>query len=294
MRIVSYCLPISVLVLLAVLGLQAGTCCSLVDPFVGTSGNGHTTPAATVPFGMVQAGPDTGNGDWHHCSGYRFEETTLCGFSQTHLSGTGGADLGDFLVKPFAGDNPLTVAKMDKATERAEPGYYTVTAGGVRTEIAAARCYAVYRFVFPQETVRRILFDNTWTLNADGKAPVELIEKMHFTPDADQRRFTACHRVNGWARGRDIYCAAEFSVPWTKMTLVGDGRYVFEFAEREFELRIALSRTDEERARRNLGAADFMTVRNDARAEWESLLSRVEAKGARDELVNLSYENKSQ
>ena len=32
-----------------------------VDPFVGTSANGHTTPAAAYPFGMVQPGPDTGH-----------------------------------------------------------------------------------------------------------------------------------------------------------------------------------------------------------------------------------------
>ena len=268
-----------------------------VDPFVGTSGNGHTTPAAARPFGMVQAGPDTGNGDWHHCSGYRFEEATLRGFSQTHLSGTGGADLGDFRLLPFCGapggralpsrEEPPEALPMDKATERAEPGYYAVTAGGIRTEIAAARRYAVYRFAFPEGAVPRVLFDNAWTLNADGKTPADLIGKMRFAPDANRCRFTAYHRANGWAKGRDVYCAAQFSVPWEELTHVSDGRVVFTFASREFELRIALSRTDEERARRNLGAADFAAVRDGARAEWESVLSRVEAKGTRDELVNL-------
>ena len=43
--------------------------CAFVDPFVGTAGTGHTFPSACVPFGLVQAGPDTGNGDWDHCSG---------------------------------------------------------------------------------------------------------------------------------------------------------------------------------------------------------------------------------
>ena len=35
-----------------------------VDLFIGTEGNGHVTPAACVPFGLVQAGPDTGV--WHY------------------------------------------------------------------------------------------------------------------------------------------------------------------------------------------------------------------------------------
>lgn len=30
-----------------------------VDPFIGTAGEGHTYPGATVPFGMVQLSPDT-------------------------------------------------------------------------------------------------------------------------------------------------------------------------------------------------------------------------------------------
>ena len=63
--------------------------CEFVDPFVGTSATGHTFPAACVPFGLVQAGPDTGNGNWDYCSGYQHGDKTILGFSQTHVSGTG-------------------------------------------------------------------------------------------------------------------------------------------------------------------------------------------------------------
>ncbi len=64
-----------------------------VDVFIGTGGHGHTFPGATVPFGMVQLSPDTGVGDWDHCSGYHISDTSIMGFSHTHLSGTGGAVL---------------------------------------------------------------------------------------------------------------------------------------------------------------------------------------------------------
>ena len=30
-----------------------------VNEFIGTGGHGHTHPGATLPFGMVQLGPDT-------------------------------------------------------------------------------------------------------------------------------------------------------------------------------------------------------------------------------------------
>ena len=89
------------------IGLVIGTLCASVafgdlaeyaDPFVGTAGTGHTTPAACVPFGMVQAGSDTGFGDWEHCSGYLYGDKKICGFTQTHLNGTGCPDLGDLRI----------------------------------------------------------------------------------------------------------------------------------------------------------------------------------------------------
>ena len=59
---------------------------SYVDPFVGTTATGHTTPAAAYPFGMVQAGPDTGNGKWAYCAwssytlnGVRFDRYLVAG-----------------------------------------------------------------------------------------------------------------------------------------------------------------------------------------------------------------------
>jgi len=60
-----------------------------VDLFLGTGGHGHVHPAATVPFGMVQVGPDNGVDGWDWCSGYHYSSTTIAGFSHTHLSGTG-------------------------------------------------------------------------------------------------------------------------------------------------------------------------------------------------------------
>ena len=36
----------------------------------------------------MQAGPDTGHGTWDYVSGYRYADTNIWGFSQTHLSGT--------------------------------------------------------------------------------------------------------------------------------------------------------------------------------------------------------------
>ena len=72
--------------------------------FIGTGDHGHTTPAATRPFGMVQLGPDTYNADWDACSGYHDKDRSIMGFSHTHLSGTGIGDLLDVLVMPCVGE----------------------------------------------------------------------------------------------------------------------------------------------------------------------------------------------
>ena len=53
-----------------------------VNPFVGAAENGHCFPGACVPFGMIQAGPETGNCSWAYCSGYQSADSTINGFSQ--------------------------------------------------------------------------------------------------------------------------------------------------------------------------------------------------------------------
>src|SRR5262249_38911235 len=80
-----------------------------VDPFIGTSGEGHTFPGAVAPFGMVQLSPDTDTSCvirdcYGHAAGYRYDDPTIQGFSHTHFSGAGHSDLGDILVMPVSGD----------------------------------------------------------------------------------------------------------------------------------------------------------------------------------------------
>ena len=99
---------------LFLLAVLLTVCCSrnlesYVDPFIGTGMHGHTYPGAARPFGMVQLSPETRTSGWDACAGYHYEDSTICGFSHTHLSGTGCSDLKDFLFYPsydieFRGD----------------------------------------------------------------------------------------------------------------------------------------------------------------------------------------------
>ena len=71
-----------------------------VDVMIGTKEMGHVFPGASSPFGMVQLSPDTDtipyavNGKYNgkvyrYCAGYQYSDSTIVGFSHTHLSGTG-------------------------------------------------------------------------------------------------------------------------------------------------------------------------------------------------------------
>ena len=134
-----------------------------VNPFIGTAYVGHTHPAAQLPFGMVQAGPDTGTDKWEHCSGYYNEDKSIIGFSHTHLSGTGCPDMGDIMLMPVVGDVSFDLgdendtstgyrSAFSHASEEAHPGYYKVRLDdyGVTAEMAATMRVGFHRYTYPQ------------------------------------------------------------------------------------------------------------------------------------------------
>ena len=95
-----------------------------VNPFIGTGGHGHTYPGAAAPFGFMQLSPDSRKEGWDGCGGYHDDDSTLFGFSHTHLSGTGVPDLADLLFLPFSGEKPNETVSFDKNKTIASPGYF--------------------------------------------------------------------------------------------------------------------------------------------------------------------------
>ena len=125
-----------------------------VDPFMCTSGeHGHTDPAAAVPFGMVKPAPDS---DPLGYSGYDFSARKVLGFSNTRFSGVGCQGVGGNLrILPFTlTKNTLKIPnslKLDKSSEIASPGYYSVVLGNkVHVELTATRQVAFHKYTFPK------------------------------------------------------------------------------------------------------------------------------------------------
>ena len=261
--------------------------CAFVDPFVGTAGTGHTFPSACVPFGLVQAGPDTGNGDWDHCSGYRYGDSSIFGFSQTHLNGTGCPDLGDVRILPFVSASVPTSVAYDKASESARPGYYTVTlAGSVKVEVSATERCAIYRIYYPKGARNRLLVDPRWCITRSNPASA-CIRFADVAPDG-KNGVSGKVVVNNWVK-RTYAFKMEFSRPFSS-----ERDLVFDFGSSQGEsllVKIALSALGGvSDAERNLAAEipgwDFDRVASAADAKWEKMLSRVAVEGSDDQKRN--------
>src|SRR5215210_2886954 len=128
------------------------------DPFVGTENGGNIVPGAQVPFGFVHVSPDT---ERPTTAGYNPFEN-IHGFSQTHVSGTGGASkYGNFLTTPHVGRLRVDNLGSPKAEEAASPGYYAVrlTRWDVKAELTATRLAAFHRYTFPASKLSHLLVE---------------------------------------------------------------------------------------------------------------------------------------
>ena len=132
---------------------------SEIDPMLGADKGGNVFVGPTLPFGMAKPGPDygdnEGNAGWE-ASG------DLNGFSQLHVSGTGGGPkYGNILVQPMMGKADPAHSPAPREEEHAEVGYYSVKlrGSGIRAEVTTARRTPVYRFTYPATGERTLLVD---------------------------------------------------------------------------------------------------------------------------------------
>jgi predicted alpha-1,2-mannosidase len=217
-------LSLAALIVASVSFAQAPDPLKLVDPLIGTGPEGHTFPGATAPFGMVQLSPDTQirpfKQSYKWAAGYRYEDTTILGFSHTHFSGAGHSDLGDVLLMPISGDSvPLEPGDIDKtqpgyrsrfshAEEHAEPGYYSVFLrdSGVHAELTATERVGEHRYTFSDGARRHVLLDLRSSIyNYPGKV---LWSRVRVRQDGT---VTGMRETRGWAPGRQLFFAIRFS-----------------------------------------------------------------------------------
>ncbi|WP_439945604.1 lectin [Streptomyces sp. BBFR109] len=125
---------------------------SLVNPFIGTSNAADDFPGADVPFGMVQWSPDTPSRP--DGGGYEYKDSSITGFSLTHIAGPGCGAAGDIPVLPTVGAVDVNATDaFQHSAESATAGSYKVGLGnGVTTELTATTRSGMARFTFPAST----------------------------------------------------------------------------------------------------------------------------------------------
>jgi predicted alpha-1,2-mannosidase len=284
-----------------------------VRPLVGTAGGGNTFPGTSAPFGMVQFSPDT---DREAPSGYQYSDTSILGFSLTHLTGTGVPDLGDFLFTTEVGAPKFVSgtkvhpevgyrSRYSHADEIASAGYYKVKLqpSGVIVELTAGERAGFMRFTFPASDQSAILTDLNYFLWPDwDKNRTMVSSEIHVI---DNQTITGFHLTRGWASRRYLYFAARYSRPFDHYRIVSNGSVLdgvrdasgknlqflaqYKTAAGEIILvKAAVSAVSADNALKNLDAEipdwNFERVLNGTRDEWNRELSKIQIQGSQEEM----------
>ncbi|MFC6704587.1 GH92 family glycosyl hydrolase [Flexivirga alba] len=269
---------------------------SLVNTIVGTSGAVDTFPGPAVPFGMTQWSPDT-SPDRPAGGGYEYNDTSLRGFSLTHISGPGCGASGDIPILPVVGDvgtdpGGLTTPYTHDG-EKATAGFYQVTTGSgsnaVTTALTSTQRAAIGKFTFPQSTASNLVVKlNGGASQVDGTSAT-VVGASELVGSVTSGHF--CGQSSSLEHDYTLHFDLKFNQPFTANsygTAAGGGPAgeVLTFdttAGAPVLAKVGISYTNAANATGNLTteipAWDFDGVHNGASAAWNKLLGKIEIGG---------------
>ena len=271
-----------------------------VNPFIGTSGTGHTFPGAATPLGLVQLSPETGNYKWEYCSGYQYADTTVRGFSHTHLNGTGVGNLGDVLILPFKNGTPKRdfAVPFSKNEEIASPGYYSslLSTDEIKVELTATPHTGAHRYTFLKDGEQKVLINIDSTLFSWGDKTKSKVTAAEFEVKNPQL-ITGFLRNQFWVeeQERQVYFAIKLGQAFKGKSFADDAKrlLVLDYDAKTgepLELRVGISTVSVEGAMKNLAAESdgksFDDLHLAARASWTQLLSKIAIQGTDDQKTN--------
>jgi predicted alpha-1,2-mannosidase len=281
-----------------------------VNLFIGTDADGNTSPSASVPFGMLQWGPDTRADGWYH-----YADKTIRGLSLTHISGAGCPIYADVPILPWTGEvtgpgsSPDFALAFSHGHEQVHPGCYAVEFdNGVRAELTVTTRAGIGRFMFPADAGRTLLIKVSDSATVDDpkrKADTSAVEIR-----GSDTIVGSVH--SGGFCGSDsqyvLYFVLTFARPfssagtWTAAVSPGStsaeghkvGAYVsFPHGAEPIVAKVGVSFVSISNALANLQAEipgwDFETVRAAAKARWIDMLERVHADGGTPEQRTIFY-----
>ena len=268
-----------------------------VRPLIGSEGPGRVFVGPSAPFGMVKPGPDClsmPNAGWAPMP------EPVKGFSQTHVSGTGGGQkYGNVLIQPFRRYESVTPQRLllpdgrvvdvpcflhHRVFEEVTLGKYCCKyEDGIWVDVtAAARC-AVYLIRFADG----LLIDAASFLGMDTipnkrEAQQYVASDIHVNGSNEVSGFTTVR--GGWNNGGPytVYFCLQSSAPFVKSRSTKRWATV-DWADSTVEVKVGISYVSEAQARRNIVAHDYLTQFWKLRKVWEKTLARVPYQGNRRE-----------
>ncbi len=281
-----------------------------VNPFIGTGFHGHTFPGPVMPHGMVQLSPDTKLNGWDASSGYHYDDSTIYGFSHTHLSGTGIGDMGDILLLPFTGETKeKPVATFDKEDEHSKVGYYSVKFNNydVKAELAVTKRVGIHQYHYSGNQQKRLLVDighilqRTWG-HSNVYNEIEII---------DNKTIRGLKHSKGWAHDHKVFFYAEFSSPFKVDEIIADnetvvsakinkGKNVYAYlsfeelaANEPLQIKVSISPVDTKGAQNNMQTElqgwDFNQVQKDSEEIWNKELQAIIVSSENEDDLTIFY-----
>ncbi len=296
-------------------GIQIQDNAKYVNTLIGTGGHGHTFPGATTPYGMVQLSPDTRTLGWDACGGYHYTDSSIIGFSHTHLSGTGISDLGDFLFMPFTGipkvipgtpENPDEGyrSRFSHDSEKSEPGYYSVKLEdyNIQAELTASTRAGFHRYTYNEGEQTGVIIDLAHTIYPDKNPNHEFL----IVSDTE---ITGYKGSGGWAEEQHTWFHAKFNKPFT-CVFYDNGKEIeaakaakskhlvavltFDTKdEKQLLSKVGISHVDYQGAKNNLYSEikdwNFDSVKEAASQRWSKELNQIQTEGGSDDEKTIFY-----
>jgi len=273
---------------------------SLVDTRTWTTAGGNTFPGADVPFGMAQWSPDT-MPDRNAGGGYSYTDTTLTGYSLTHVSGPGCGAAGDVPILPVTGALPAGTDPNDVTTpfshtnEVAQAGYYSAQSNGsnaITSEFTATTHSSMGRFTFPSTTDAGFdikLQDSQTTVTADS---AQIVGDDEVSGSVTTGDFCGESDNDGQSQLYTVYFDIKFSEPFTSSQVITESGqtdpsavYVsFDTTSNPVvEAKVGISYVSAANAQLNWQTDNpgwnFNAVTTAAQNSWDSLLGKIRVWG---------------
>jgi predicted alpha-1,2-mannosidase len=272
------------LALLYILNVNAQNNAKFVNTFIGTDGTGHTFPGPSLPFGMVQPGPDNNISGWNHTSGYQYKDTLLLGFSQTRFSGTGIGEMGNILLLPFNEKKLKFKNSYFKNSEIASVGYYSLMKkDDIKVELTCSERVAFHKYTYPQKKAKLLLDFQHGIQFLNDSLVLESDIKIE-----NNRTISGYCKTKGWVT-KKYFFTVNFETPFVaskellKEKKQNAPKYILDFnlpKNRILQIKIALSTVSVEGAKQNLKSEilhwNFEKVKQNAENVWNDYLNRID------------------